>query len=352
MIFAALPGDACRTYLIASERTREAVLVDPVLPRLDELLAELKRRELSLRWVVDTHTHADHLSAGAALRERLGAGYLMHRSSPATRVERRVEDGETLGLGELALTFAHVPGHTRDSLMVVLPDRLLSGDFLFLGEDGAGRLDLPGGDVASHYESLRRLDAFAGGTLVFPGHDYRGRASSTLEAERAANPVLRPRPREEYLRWQESLKRTPEEWMRAVVAANASGATDPQAAPIPRENHTCSACPAPDAEVVECTAQELAHRLKSGGLCLLDVREPDEYVGELGHIAGSRLLPVGELSSRLAEVPKGPVVTVCRSGKRSARAAQELMKAGRNDVVSLAGGMLAWNAAGLAVERR
>src|SRR5260221_14411251 len=110
MLFVALPSDGCRSYLIASERTREAVLVDPLLPRLDDLLADLKKRGLTLRWVVDTHTHADHLSAGAALRQRLGAGYLMHRASAGSRVDRRVEDGETPGLGEIALRFAHVPG--------------------------------------------------------------------------------------------------------------------------------------------------------------------------------------------------------------------------------------------------
>jgi len=339
--------------LVASERTREAALVDPLLAQIDADLARLRERGLTLRWVVDTHTHADHLSAGAALLARTGAGYVMHESTRALRATRRVADGEELGLGEAVLRFLHVPGHTSDSLMVALPGALLTGDFLFLGREGAGRLDLPGGDVGAHYESLRRLDAFAAGVEVRPAHDYRGRAVSTLHDERAANPVLRPRARDEYLRWWESLRRAPEAWMDDVVAANAAGAVDPRAVEIPRERPTCSACAAPagDPALRELTPRELAARLKAGGLLVVDVREPDEYDGELGRIVGSRPIPLGQLARRASEIPAGPVVAVCRSGARSARAAAELARAGRGDVGSLAGGMLAWNEAGLPVER-
>jgi len=354
MLLETWTSDGCRTHLIASERTREAVLVDPLLTEIDAALAKLEERGLTLRWVIDTHTHADHLSAGAALLARADAGYLMHASAPSRRATRRVEDGESLGLGELTLNFLHVPGHTRDSLMIALPGALLTGDFLFLGQDGAGRLDLPGGDVDAHHDSLRRLDKFGADVEVRPAHDYRGRSVSTLKDEREANPVLRPRSRDEYLRWWSGLKQEPAAWMDAVVAANARGETDLGAVTIPAQRSTCAACStgaAPAPTVPECTPAELSARMKAGGFALVDVREPAEFDDELGHLPGARLIPLGELPRRLAEIPAGPVVAVCRSGGRSARAATELIKAGRTDVRSLAGGMLAWNAARLPVER-
>lgn len=348
----------CRTHLVVSERAREAVLVDPLLPNAEADLADLRARGLTLRWTVDTHTHADHLSAGAWFREKAGAGYLMHRSARSPAVSRRVDDGEELGLGELALRFLHVPGHTRDSLMIALPGLLLTGDFLFLGEDGAGRLDLPGADVDAHHDSLRRLDAFAAGAEVRPAHDYRGRDASTLGAERAANPVLSPRARDEYLRWWSERRLGPADWMGAVVAANAAGTTDPRAVAIPTGGNACAAAPAggacstaaPGPTAPTWTARELHERL-GRDVTVIDVRERDEYEGELGRVPGARLIPLGELKARLAEVPRGPVAVVCHSGKRSARGASMLLASGRADVRSMEGGMLAWTAAGLPVER-
>lgn len=348
----------CRTHLLVSERTREAVLIDPLLEEVDAALAKIRARGLTLRWVIDTHTHADHLSAGAALLARSDADYLMHSSAPTKHATRRLAHGETLGLGELTLNVHHVPGHTRDSLLIAAPGVLLTGDFLFLGQDGAGRLDLPGGDVDAHHESLRALDVFDDNMEVRPGHDYRGRVVSTLKAERAANPVLRPRSRDEYLKWWQALRQPYAAWMGDVVAANARGETDSLAVAIPKEGAVCAAggCASDDrpASVREISPAELSARLKKKprDLFIVDVREPDEWTGDLGRIRGAHHIPLGALPSRLSEIPaRGPVVTVCRSGVRSSRAAAELQKAGRADVLSMAGGMLAWTAAKLPVER-
>jgi glyoxylase-like metal-dependent hydrolase (beta-lactamase superfamily II)/rhodanese-related sulfurtransferase len=353
MILETWSSQGCRTHLVASEKAGEAILVDPLLEDVDSALAKLGARGLTLRWVIDTHTHADHLSAGAALVRRADVGYLMHADAPTKQATRRVAHGESLGLGELTLNFLHVPGHTRDSLMIALPGVLLTGDFLFLGQDGAGRLDLPGGDVNAHHDSLRALDAFGDAVEVRPGHDYRGRAVSTMKDERAANPVLRARSRDEYLRWWETLRQPYDSWMGDVVAANARGELDARAVAIPKDRAVCAACTGDGAAAVrEWTPAQLSARLAAGGLALIDVREPDEWTGELGRVPGARLIPLGELPARMAEVPAaGLVVAVCRSGKRSAKAAAEMQKAGRRDVVSLAGGMLAWNEAGLPVER-
>src|SRR5262245_28548941 len=141
MLFKQLNPTSCRTYLIASDRTREAALIDPVLSSIDDYLRMMRDQALKLRWVIDTHTHADHLSGAAALQRSAQVEYLMHSSSAARCVSKRVEDGESLAFGEVTLKFIHAPGHTKDSVMVLLADRFLSGDFLFIGQGGAGRLD-------------------------------------------------------------------------------------------------------------------------------------------------------------------------------------------------------------------
>ncbi|MBI3550215.1 MAG: MBL fold metallo-hydrolase [Elusimicrobia bacterium] len=354
MIFRQLNPGACRTYLVASEKTKEALLIDPVLTKVDEYLKLLKDEGLRLKVAVDTHTHADHLSGCTALRDKTGASYAMHSSAGVVRVDKRLEDGETLGYGDATLQFLHAPGHTQDSLIVLAGGRLLSGDFLFIGEGGSGRLDLPGGSIHAHYDSLKRLDAMPGGTLMFPGHDYRGNAQSTLEAERASNPVLSPRSREEYLKWWESLRLGPAEWMKDVLKANVACVCDPNAVKIPQGVSACEACapagPSAGPAVPEWSPQEVKQKHAGGGVSLVDVREPEEYSGDLGHVRGATLIPLGQLGDRLAEVPKGAVVTICKSGRRSARAGAQLLAAGWKDVHSMAGGMEAWNEAGLPVE--
>ncbi len=343
--------DGCRTHLLVSESTQEAILVDPLLAHAEAGLKLLRDNGLTLRWAIDTHTHADHLSAASLLAQKTGAGYLMHDSTRVATVTKRVTDGEELGMGEMVLKFLHVPGHTRDSLVLALPGTLLTGDFLFLGSDVAGRLDLPGSDVESHYRSLRKLDSYKGTVEIRPAHDYKGLTAATLENERASNPVLSPRTRDEYIRWWSQRRPGPADWMGKVVAANNDGTIDPAAVEIPKEGYACStACATTAPTVPEWSVAELSKRIASTPLVILDVREPEEYRDELGHILGSRLIPLGELPSRISEVPSGAIVTVCRSGKRSARAAAALMSAGRTDVHSMSGGMLAWNEAGLPVE--
>ena len=203
MIFKQLNTGSCRTYVVGSDRTREAILIDPLLDPVDRYLAFLAAEGLKLRWVVDTHSHADHASGAAAIQERARVDYVMHRSSTVPSVSRRLRERDVIGLGELVIKFLHVPGHTPDSMLIVLPDRFLSGDFLFIGEAGAGRLDQPGASVEAHFQSLRKLDRLPDTALMFPGHEWHGRESSVLKSERETNPVLRPRTLEQYVEFWE-----------------------------------------------------------------------------------------------------------------------------------------------------
>lgn len=345
MICRQLNDGPCKTYLLVSETTREAVLVDPLLERCGDYVKLLRAEGLRLTHALDTHTHADHLSGCLWLREETGAAHVMHEASRARGLSRPVVDGETLGVGDVKMTFLHTPGHTRDSVTVLLGDRLLSGDFLFIGSYGAGRLDLPGSDVSAHFDSLKRLDALSDGVVVLPGHDYAGARQSSLGVERKANPVLSPRARDAYLRWWSERRFEPAEWMGAVVKANVAGTKDALAVPIPNGTAACACAAGPvPATGPEISPEELCSLIgkRPAGLVLLDVRTQEEYSDD-GHIADAILIPVDELAGRLGEVPEGEVISICRSGKRAARAAALLEQAGRRAVRVLTGGMLAWN---------
>ncbi|HET6330812.1 MAG TPA: MBL fold metallo-hydrolase [Holophagaceae bacterium] len=351
MLFRQLNDIACKTYLVASEPTGEAAVVDPLLGREDHYLGVIKDLGLKLRYVVDTHVHADHLSGAAALRDRTGADHVMHRSSKVSEGNLRVEERQDLELGDLRIGFLHTPGHTQDSLTLRLPDRILTGDFLFLGEGGAGRTDLPGGDPGDHWDSLRKLEALSGDLLVFPGHDYHQRSHSTLAEQRRANPRLQPRSREAYIAWLRDLRLAPADWMNEVLKANLACTRDPRSVAIPAEGAVCEVG-AGSAAVPQITCEEF--RSAAGIALLIDVRQPDEFTGPLGHIEGARLIPLGELPARLAELEpfrNQPVVTNCKAGGRSNQATTILLDAGFTDVRSLTGGMGRWNSLSFPVER-
>jgi len=347
----------CKTWLIASDKTHEAVLVDPLLEKSGEYLARLQRDGLKLLAVIDTHTHADHLSGAHFLHEKTGAAVAMHAATRAAPVTRRLADGETISFGEIALQVFHTPGHTTDSLSLYGNGALLTGDFLFLGTQGAGRLDLPGGDPAAHFSSLEKIAGLKDEVEVLPGHDYQGHERSTLRDERRANPVLTPRKLDEYRKWWDAKKMGPADWMKAVVKANLEGRMDATGVAIPQGVSACCAAgpePAHSDAPPQLAAADLQRMLnEKRKLFLLDCREPKEYNDELGHIAGSALIPLGEVGNRLGEIPAdAAVVSICRSGKRAARIAQLLRSFGRGEVWILTGGMIAWNQAGLPVERR
>lgn len=186
-IFEELNGGAsCRTYLLISPRTREALIVDPVLELVPTYMQRLSKDQLRLSLVVDTHTHADHLTGGRELARMTGA---VHAGAPAGSVQRLLGDGEVLAVGDVSLTVWESPGHTADGLVLVMEDRVFTGDTLLIG--ATGRTDLPSGDAESEYHSLQRLLSLPGDTLVFPAHDYGGRTFSTIDHERLTNPRLR-----------------------------------------------------------------------------------------------------------------------------------------------------------------
>ena len=338
-----LNASNCKTYLLSS--AGEAALVDPVRERVAAYRAVLTRRGLRLVFVLETHTHADHLMLNRATKEALGAPVLMHRNSPSPLVDRHLADGDVLPLGDGALRVIETPGHTPDSVSLFTGDAVLTGDTLLIG--GSGRTDFPGGDAGEQFDAVTgKLFSLPDATVVWPAHDYKGHTSSTIGDERAKNPRFAGRTRDEHGAIMASLGLPFPEKIQRALQVNQSGF---------EEDEVAFAAVADIAALPELTPAEVADRLASSRPpLLLDVREPEEFTSDLGHIRGSLLVPLDALEHRLPKLAgyvDREVIVVCRAGARSASAGAILRRAGFHCVCNLKGGMLAWAGAGHPVER-
>ncbi|HKD66143.1 MAG TPA: MBL fold metallo-hydrolase [Candidatus Binataceae bacterium] len=345
MLFHELNRSGCKTYLLACEQSGLGVLIDPVKDRCDRYLAVLAYYRIKLELIIDTHTHADHRTACWDLRDLIGARVVMHRRAPAPHVDIHVDDGQRLEVGSLSLEILHTPGHTPDSVSIRAADRVFTGDTLMIR--GTGRADFAGGDPGEEYDSItKRLFALPDNLLVFPAHDYRGHTSSTIGEEKRLNPRLAGKSRAAYVEIMNNLNLPLPDKIQEALQSNET-AIDDDSIKFPsfaQLNQVRQLAPA-----------QVSERLASGNPpLLLDVREEDEYNGELGHIAGSILVPLKDLPARAAEFDGskgGEVVAICRAGVRSTTAGAILTGLGFEHVYNMRGGMLDWLDAGLPVER-
>ncbi|MGZ8259522.1 MAG: MBL fold metallo-hydrolase [Caldimonas sp.] len=337
MIFEQVVTGGCQSYLVGCADTCAGALIDPEVSQVDRYLALATRDGLRIRFVVDTHTHADHFSASRRLAAQLGAMSVMHRASPAPGIAMRVDDGESIVIGKLRLQVLHTPGHTADSMCLVGEDRVFTGDTLLIG--GTGRTDLPSGDPEALYDSLfGKLLTLDPGLLVYPAHDYKGRSHSTIAAEIESNPRLQQRDRTAFVAMMRSLDLSMPTHLTEALRTNMSG------------GKTVAEMLAEASAVVPFMSMaELRRRVDGGAadLIVLDVRERDAY--ELGHIPGARLLPRGQLELRVDKElpdPTARIVTCCELGRVSTLAAATLRTMGFQRVVALDGGMSGWTEAG------
>jgi glyoxylase-like metal-dependent hydrolase (beta-lactamase superfamily II)/rhodanese-related sulfurtransferase len=351
MRFEQLNPHSCKTYLIGQDDLNEIVLIDPVLDHFNDYLKYLNDKGLILKMVIDTHTHADHISGCAALKDITDCDYMMHDLAPARCANNRVHDGQKYNIGNIPVTVIHTLGHTKDSLSLILPDRIFTGDALFLDDGGAGRDDLPGGNPAQHWETLEKFKSMPDALIVYPAHDYRDRQPSSLGNQKTTNPHLINRSKDEFIRYIEDLQLGPAHWMKDVLKANYACARDPKAAWVPVDLAACEIKGTlehgvNDIIVEEVSPQNLKKMLDSQrDIMLLDVRQKKELKGELGHLEDVVHIPITKLSkklSRLKDFKNKHIVTICRSGKRAYTAAQILKQAGFPNVKVLAGGMIAW----------
>jgi sulfur dioxygenase len=192
------PIASAYTYLLADIETRDAIAVDCVPTQTATVLAWLDELELGLRYVLGTHAHPGDAEGAAELRDRTGAKAVLCAGSEAPWAHLKIRDGDTIVFGNQVIHALGTPGHTPGCVCYVWRDRLFTGDALLIG--GCGRTDLPGGDAGTLYDSVtRRLFLLPGETLVYPGHDHRGRTVSTIAEERQCNPCFAGKSRDEFI---------------------------------------------------------------------------------------------------------------------------------------------------------
>jgi len=334
-------GEGCKSYLIACDETCSAAVIDPALGQVDRYIGEIHKHGLRLRYIVDTHTHADHFTGAQLLRDEFGAPIVMHREAAAPFVNLRVEDGHSLPLGQMRMRIIHTPGHTRDSMCVVVGDRVFTGDTLLI--QATGRSDLPSGDADQLYESLfDKLLALPDDTLVFPAHDYKGLGNSTIGQERASNPRLAKTQRSEFVALMNNLNLNAPTHLTEALRTNMSGGKTVDQ--LLRE----ASARIPFMGLAELHAMV---QRRDNDFVVLDVRETDAY--QRGHVPGAIHLPRGQLELRINQVlpdPSVEIVAVCEFGKISTLAAATLTELGFTRATALDGGMKNWLEAELPVE--
>jgi glyoxylase-like metal-dependent hydrolase (beta-lactamase superfamily II)/rhodanese-related sulfurtransferase len=335
-------GSCCKTYLVTCKETGRALLIDPVKGYIDRYLALLAYRGLTLDAVVDTHTHADHPTAAFLANDLTGVRIIMARKSPVPRVTEHVDDGDVVQIGNVGLNVFTTPGHTPDSISLYDSEYVFSGDCLLIG--GTGRTDFAGGDSGEQYDSITgKLFTLPDSTILLPAHDYRGNTRSTIGAEKAGNPRIAGRTRHEYIELMNSLDFPLPGKIQEVLQPNQTAIEDDPAR-------------FPDLAQLNAVHQvnvgTVRERIQAGDVpVLLDVREVDEFNGELGHIAGSILVPLKELSDRAGELDRdSEILCICRAGVRSTTAAAILKGLGFEHVSNMKDGMLEWNDRGYPVE--
>ncbi|MBF8270213.1 MAG: beta-lactamase domain protein [Gammaproteobacteria bacterium] len=334
------------TYLLADDKSREAVLIDPVFEQMNRdaaLLAELK---LALVCVLDTHCHADHVTSAWLLKQKTGAKIAISTHAGVDNADRYLSHGDQIKFGRRYLTVRETPGHTNGCLTCVLDDesKAFTGDCLLIR--GCGRTDFQHGDSRKMYQSIHNeIFTLPDETLLYPAHDYRGLTVTSVVEEKNYNPRLGGKlSASDFDGYMRNLNLPHPRQIDIAVPANLKSGK-PEQELLPQQRQQWAPLNYTFAGFLEIEPQAMEERLQH--LQVIDVRTPEEYNGPLGHIPNARLLPLDKLNERVDEIGHDkPVVTVCRAGGRSAQATVILQKAGFNEVANLAGGMLRWRAEG------
>jgi glyoxylase-like metal-dependent hydrolase (beta-lactamase superfamily II)/rhodanese-related sulfurtransferase len=345
------PETSTYTYLLADEETREAVIIDPVYEKFERDASLIGELGLRLVAVLDTHVHADHVTAQGLLRQRFGAQSVMSERSGAVCADRLVKHGDRIAFGRHTLQVLETPGHTSGCLTYLCeePRMAFTGDALLIR--GCGRTDFQGGDSRALFRSVReQVLTLPDDTAIYPAHDYEGRTVSSVGEEKRHNPRLGlARSLREFTELMAALKLPYPRRMDVSVPANLACGLPAESAPQGVPDLAWGPVTVSKAGVPELEPGWVA--TNGSRLTLVDVREPDEFYGALGHVAGAESMPLATLATLAASLPRErPIVTICRSGGRSGKAALELISLGFASVASLRGGMLGWTELQLPVE--
>ena len=201
IIFEQIRSSGCLSYLLGCAKEKVCLVIDPEIDKADDYAGLAEFFGSKMLYAIDTHTHADHNSACKLMRERYGVQVIMHRATDAPYVDVKVDDGAEIRFGAQALQVVYTPGHTPDSICLLFKDRIFTGDTLLIG--GCGRTDLQGGNAEQQWSSLRRLEALANETRVYPAHDYR-EAVSTIGDEKQKNPRMTLTSKDEFIQFMTS----------------------------------------------------------------------------------------------------------------------------------------------------
>ena len=340
------------TYLLGDEESGEAVLIDPVRENLELYLSLLGEMGPNLRYSLETHVHADHVTASGQLRAETGCQTVVAADTGPPCGDVPVDTDDAIRFGRYMLTARRTPGHTNTCVTYVLGEQgmAFTGDTLMVR--GCGRTDFQAGDARALYRSVHaQIFSLPDDTLLYPGHDYKGRTVTTVGEERAFNPRLGGgRTEDQFVAIMAELKLGYPKKMHVAVPANMACGLVVEEEPdiqIPEGGW------APITRTGEGGAPEV--RVSWVGpnrteLRLIDVREPHEWTDELGHVDGAELVPQGTLETACGPWDRDePIVLICRSGVRSARAARKLEGLGFSRVASMRAGMMGWNQVGYPV---
>ena len=323
------------TYLLASRAGGEALLIDPVFEKTDRYIRLLEELDLKLVKVVDTHVHADHITAMGALRDRTNCVTVMGEQSPVDVVSMRVSDGERVTIEGIDLTAMHTPGHTDDSYCFRMDDRVFTGDTLLIR--GTGRTDFQNGDAGQQYDSLfDGVLKLPESTLVYPAHDYKGDMVSTIGEERANNPRLQVGSRAEYIELMAGLNLPNPKMMDVAVPENIRMGLN-----LDRQREVATVTP------------EIIIKENAEGMLLVDLREEGERV-KSGIIPGSVHAPYSRLDQHLGMLRQSAgrqIVFYCAVGERSTMAVNIACGDGIAGCAHIPGGFIAWAEAGGNVAR-
>ena len=337
MIFRQLFDNVSSTYsyLLASRPGGEALIIDPVLEKVDRYIQLLTELDLRLVKAVDTHLHADHITGLGALRDRTHCITVMGEQSKADIVSMRVADGEKLTIEGVSLDVIYTPGHTDDSYSFVMPDRVFTGDTLLIR--GTGRTDFQNGNARAQYDSIfNRLLRLPDSTFVFPAHDYKGDTVSTIGEERNFNPRLRVGSVEEYIDLMNNLHLPDPKMMDVAVPANM---------------HVGLAQDEIAQRGWAVTPSDAIALIGRSEVAFVDLRERSERDRD-GEIPGSLHAPYPALQENLHRggilhelAATKRIVFYCAFGERSAMAVQAARDSGLSSVYHIQGGLAGWKKA-------
>ncbi|MDC1047349.1 MBL fold metallo-hydrolase [Alphaproteobacteria bacterium] len=313
------------TYLIASGKGREALIIDPVLEKTDQYIKLLHELDLRLVKVIDTHIHADHISGIAELRDKTKCITIMGEHAPGDVVSMNVKDNESVSIEKINLKALYTPGHTDDSYSFLMNDRVFTGDTLLI--KGTGRTDFQNGDPYDAYNSIfERLLKLPEETLIYPAHDYKGESVSTIGEEKKFNPRLQVGSADEYARIMNNLNLSNPKMMDVAVPSNKNLG-------FKIENQK---------KLNGINFIDLKTIANENNLLLIDLRETHE-IEHKASLPNSTHIPYSKLqefvTSKQEEIKNKIIVFYCAIGERSALAIQVCLGYKIKNVYHLVGGI-------------